>query len=409
MPPTVEKFVLKNGVRVLCESVSHVQSVAIGVWCQTGSRMEAKSEAGISHLIEHMLFKGTHKRSAKQIAESIEGRGGHLNAFTDREATCFYARVLRDDVQNAAEVISDMLLNSRLAKEDLEVEKRVVQEEIRKYLDSPEEHIHDLHAQHRWKGHPLGKPIIGSHESVGGFTSENLADYMRRRYVPNRILIAAAGNLDSNTLRDQVENLYQNCSGQVPLPSDPLPNGGAGISKISKDVEQVHFCIGCGLVNLYSDARYPAIVMDALLGGSMSSRLFQEIREKRGLVYAIGSYLSLYREAGAFTVYGGTNPENFDEVCELTRAELKKVRETPIADEELERTKRMLSGEMVLGLEGMSARMTRMARNEMIYEREIPVEEALNKTRSVTAKQIQDLANEYITDDKLAITAIGPF
>jgi predicted Zn-dependent peptidase len=409
MPNTVHKFVLPNGVRVLCEPVDYVQSAAIGIWCQNGSRMEADSEGGISHLIEHMLFKGTAKRTSEEIAQAIEGRGGHLNAFTDREQTCYYARVLADDLGNAIEVLSDMYVNSLFKPDELELEKGVVQEEIRKYEDSPEDNIHDLHTQRRWGAHPLGRPVIGTHESVASFDQAAIRDYMGRRYVAGKTLVAVAGNVDPDQLRQHVENWLGNLSGDFDLPVEPAPSSNPGENLVKKDVEQVHFCIGGDMVDQKDDRRFAASVLDSILGGSMSSRLFQEIREKRGLVYAVGSYTALYREAGAFTIYGGTSPSKFPQVRELVAKELKRVREEDVPQEELERVKRMIAGSVVLGLEGMSARMHRIARNEMVHGRDIPVEETLAKIDAVTPSDLRALAAEFLAEDQLTTTAIGPF
>lgn len=371
--------------------------------------MENDDEAGISHLIEHMMFKGTSKRTAKQIAEAIEGRGGHLNAFTDREVTCYYARVLKDDVDNCIEVLCDMLTNSLFADNDLALEKRVVQEEIKKYNDSPEDQIHDLHAQHRWGEHPLGKPIIGTHESVGSFQADNIRTYMKRRYVANRVVVSVAGNVDPSAVVSCARQQLGGINGTVELPSSTPPSAKPGEKRITKDIEQVHFCIGADVVNALSEDRFTCVVLDAVLGGSMSSRLFQEIREKRGLAYAIGSYLSLYREAGAYTIYGGTNPEQYEQVCELSRKELAKIASEGVPEEELDRTKKMISGEMVLGLEGMSARMTRMARSELVYGRDVPIEEVLERVNKVTPHDLQTIASQYLAADRLVTTAVGPF
>lgn len=406
---TVQKFVLPSGLRVVCEPIDYVKSVAVGVWCHNGSRMESETEGGISHLIEHMLFKGTKNRTAEQIAQSIEGRGGHLNAFTDREQTCYYARVLSEDLDNAVEVLSDMYCNSLFEPQELELEKGVVQEEIRKYEDSPEDHIHDLHARTRWGSHPLGRPIIGTHESVASFTHDKIGEFMSRRYTAGKTLVAAAGNLSPEKLRDTAEKHLSKLIGDSPLPSEPPPASKSGENLLNKDVEQVHFCIGGDMVSQLDDRRFTGILMDAILGGSMSSRLFQEIREKRGLVYAIGSYIASYREAGAFTIYGGTSPGKWSEVQSVVSKELEKIRGQEVPEEELSRAKQMLKGNVVLSLESMSSRMHRIARNELVHGRDIPIEETLQKIEAVSPKDIQALANEYLVRDALTTTAIGPF
>lgn len=404
----VLKFVLPNGVRVVSEPFDSVQSVAVGIWCHTGSRMEQDEQAGISHLIEHMLFKGTGRRSAEQIAQEIEGRGGHLNAFTSKESTCYYARVLSDDLDNALDVLSDMLLNSLFEPDELEKEKRVVQEEIRKYEDSPEELVHDLHARNLWRGHPLGKPIIGTHESVGSFKREDCLGYMGERYVGGKTLVAVAGNHDPDATRATVERLLGRLERDFGLPAEPPERAEPSEALSPREVEQVHFCIGGEGPNSYSEERYSMAVLDALLGGSMSSRLFQVIREQRGLAYAIGSYKAAYREAGAFTIYGGTSKENFDEVRALVRQELERLRTEDVPEEELERAKRLLISSMVMALESTSNRMRRLASNELTYGREIPLEEVIAAVQRTTPGDVRSLAEQYLDPDAMSLTAIVP-
>lgn len=400
---------LPNGVRVLVESVEHVRSASIGLWCQTGSSHEREHEAGITHLIEHMLFKGTATRTAKQIAEEIEGRGGALNAFTDKEQTCYYVRVLADDVQNAVDVLADMMLNSNLQEEEIALEQGVILEEIRRSEDEPSDHVHDLHIQGYWPSHQLGKPVIGTKESVSSFSRDHLTDYMSRRYTADRVLLAAAGKLDVDRFLELAEEkLGGLAQGQ---PNDPLPGPtpNPGVDRVPKSTEQVHFCVGAPSVSLYDDGIYVATVLDGVLGGGMSSRLFQEIREKRGLAYAIGSYQASYRPGGMFTVYGGTSPDTWPEVERLVRLEFDKLMQEGPEPEELIKVKRSISGNIVLALEGMSARMLRMAKGEMVHGREIPVEETLEKIHAVTAEQVVEWARASLKPELIRVTAIGPF
>ncbi len=407
--PAPLKITLANGVRVLIEPVTHVQSAAIGLWCKTGSRHEYDSEAGITHLIEHMLFKGTQKRTAKEIAEAIEGRGGVLNAFTDKEATCYYCRVLADDVANGVDVLTDMMRHSLIEPDELEREEGVVLEEISRSEDEPESHVHELHLEHRWGQHELGKPIIGTKESVSGFRQNHLRDYMTRRYVGDNVLLAIAGNVDPEAVRALAEETL----GSIPAGGgdDPVskPAGTAAKHEIAKDVEQVHFCVGSDACEVTADEIYTLRLLDSVLGGGMSSRLFQEIREKRGLVYSVGSYALNYEAGGAFTVYGGTSMKTWVQVQDLINVEVQKLIHEGLEDGELERNKRNLSGHLVLALEGMNSRMNRIARNEMIFGRDIPIEETLAKLNAVTEAQIRDLCAKTFAEGTVSTTAIGPF
>lgn len=405
---SLHKFTLSNGVRVLVEPVDYVRSAAIGLWCRTGSRHELENEAGITHLIEHMLFKGTKNRTAKEIAESIEGRGGSLNAFTDKESTCYYCRVLSDDVANGVDVLTDMMLNSLVDPEELAREEQVVLEEIKRGEDEPGDHVHELHLSFRWGEHPLGKPIIGTKESVAGFKQADLRTYMDRRYRGENVLLSVAGNVDPEAFRALAEEKLSAIAsgGEADIP--PRPTGTASRNDVTKDVEQVHFCIGTEGTSLYDDELYTMSVLDAALGGSMSSRLFQEIREKRGLVYSVGSYTLTYSAGGSYTVYGGTSPDNWAQVQELVRVEFDKLMNHGLDTDELERTKRHICGNIVLALEGMSSRMMRNSRNEMNHRREIPIEETMQRIESVSGAQVQALAQRILGEDQISTTAIGP-
>lgn len=404
----IRKFVLENGVRVLVEPVEHVKSAAIGLWCKTGSRHELDSEAGITHLIEHMLFKGTERRSARDIAEAIEGRGGALNAFTDKESTCYYARVLSDDMPNAVDVLSDMMLHSLLDQDELEMEKDVVLEEIKRSEDEPSDLVHELHLARRWGDHPLGKPIIGTPESVSSFKRNHLTTYIDRRYRAENVLLAVAGNVRPEDVVKAAEATLS----RVPKDADDTnvsrPEGTSGDHWIGKDVEQVHFCIGGDGTSLYDKDLYVLAVLDTALGGGMSSRLFQEIREKRGLAYSVGSYTLSYGAGGAFTVYGGTSQDKFPLVRELVAKEFNDVMRDGLDADELVRTKRLMAGSIVLGLEGMSGRMMRMSRNEMHHRRDVPIEETLGKIDAVTNDHVIELARRILPPDRLTTTAIGP-
>jgi len=404
----IQKFTLDNGLRIIVEPVGHVKSAAVGLWCKTGSRHELDNEAGITHLIEHMLFKGTKERTAKQIAESIEGRGGSLNAFTDKESTCYYCRILADDVENGIEVLSDMMLHSLIDPEELQREKGVVLEEIKRSEDEPGDHVHDLHLHARWGDHPLGKPIIGTPESVSSFCREDILRYMDRRYRAEDVLLSVAGNIDPGIVFESARRILSKIPSANEETKATRPSGTAKSTVIQKDVEQVHFCIGTDGTSIYDSELYTMVVLDAALGGSMSSRIFQEIREKRGLVYSVGSYTLNYSSGGAYAVYGGTSPEQWPLVQELVRIEFDKVCQEGLEADELIRTKRNLNGNMVLALEGLSGRMMRMSRNELHHNRDVPIDETLAKIEAVTNDQVVELANRILSPDLVSTTSIGP-
>jgi predicted Zn-dependent peptidase len=406
----IQKIVLDNGVRILVEPVTHVQSAAIGLWCRTGSRHELDTEEGITHLIEHMLFKGTPTRTAKEIAESIEGRGGMLNAFTDKESTCYYCRTLSDDAVNGIEVLTDMMLHSNFDPEELEREEEVVCEEIKRSVDEPGDHVHELHLEYRWGRHALGKPIIGTEESVRSFRRDHILGYMDRRYRAENVMLSVSGNVDPDQIRAAAETTLGKLPSGVTNSQVERPLGTKAMNEVSKDTEQVHFCIGTDGISMYDEVDIPVMsILDSALGGSMSSRLFQEVRERRGLVYSIGSYTLTYGAGGAYTVYGGTSKKNWEEVKEITRREMDKVMQDGLSEAELERVKRSLAGNLVLALEGMNSRMMRMSRNEFNYERQITVEEALERLNKVTNSQVMELANRILTEERVSTTAIGPF
>ena len=406
----IQKIVLDNGVRILVEPVTHVQSAAIGLWCRTGSRHELDTEEGITHLIEHMLFKGTPTRTAKEIAESIEGRGGMLNAFTDKESTCYYCRTLSDDAVNGIEVLTDMMLHSNFDPEELEREEEVVCEEIKRSVDEPGDHVHELHLEYRWGRHALGKPIIGTEESVRSFRRDHILSYMDRRYRAENVMLSVSGNVDPDQIRVAAETTLGKLPAGVTNSQVERPLGTKDMNEVSKDTEQVHFCIGTDGISMYDEVDIPVMsILDSALGGSMSSRLFQEVRERRGLVYSIGSYTLTYGAGGAYTVYGGTSKKNWEEVKEITRREMDKVMQDGLSEAELERVKRSLAGNLVLALEGMNSRMMRMSRNEFNYERQITVEEALERLNKVTNSQVMELANRILTEERVSTTAIGPF
>lgn len=410
MTSKIHKFTLDNGIRLLVEPVDYVQSVSIGIGCKTGSRHELDREAGITHVIEHMFFKGTPTRNAKEIAETIEERGGYLNAFTDKEQTCYYCRLLGEDTEVGVDVLTDIVMNSLINEEELSKEKGVILEEIKRSEDDPAEHVHEIHFSERWGHHPLGKPVIGTPESVSSFERPDLIQYMDRQYRAENIVISIAGAVDPEKFREAAAKRLQKVPKGATQSEPEKPTGTHKIKEVSREIEQVHFCIGTDSYPLYDlDSVFAVGVLDGILGGGMSSRLFQEVREKRGLVYAIGSYNVSYGAGGAFTVYGGTSMEAWPLVQEVIRTEFDKIIKGELDENELEKVKKNLSGHLVLGLESMSARMLRMIRNELFHQRDIPVEETLRRISAVTKDQVISKAQEMLKEDLVSTTAIGPF
>ncbi|MHB1191200.1 MAG: M16 family metallopeptidase [Armatimonadota bacterium] len=405
----IKKETLPNGVRIITESVPHVQSVAIGIWTDAGARDERESEKGISHFIEHMLFKGTEKRTAQQIADEFDSIGGQLNAFTEKEYTCYYGKVLSEHLPVAVDVLSDMFLHSVLDPREIELEKNVVLEEIKRHEDTPDDLVHDLFIETVWAGHPLGSPVLGNTATVGAISREEMAGYLRSLYTPDSVVITAAGNLAHEDLVEMVQARFGDLGGSKRKSKGIAPNF-LGTSKFSgKSTEQVHLCIGTRGYSQDASDKYSLAVIDATLGGGMSSRLFQEIREKRGLAYSIGSYSASYREGGFFTVYGGTSRENVEQVAALVRAEFASVRSHNITAEELSRAKNQIRGGIILSLEGMTSRMIRMAKSELYFGRVVPLEEIVSLVMKVTHEDIERVAQHMFGVPEFPMVAVGPY
>ncbi len=401
---------LPNGVRIISETVPHVQSISLGLWVGTGSRDEAPAIRGISHFIEHMLFKGTQKRTAWEIADTIEARGGHLNAFTGKETTCYETRVLSEDLELSMDILTDMFRNSVHDPEEMEREKRVVIEEIKMYEDTPEEQVHDLFEQVLWNTHPLGKPIIGTEKTVSAITREAILDYMKTLYTPERIVVSAAGNLEHSQLVRLAEKTLGDMTGTAPKRILKPAKASGKSKKLSKrDTEQVHFCLGTNGYNKQENERFALSILNNVLGGNMSSRLFQEIREKRGLAYSIGSYTRVYLDTGHFCVYGGTSPQTYQQVLDLTLAEFENVRKNGLTEDELSKAKTQIRGALVLGLEGMNSRMSRYADSLLAFNRVIPISEVLERYNSISHDDIGNVANKVLSPEAQTLTAIGAF
>jgi len=406
---SINKTVLDNGIRVLSERVPYVDSVSVGVWISAGSRDEEAGRRGVSHFLEHMLFKGTEKRTARQIADEMDLIGGHLNAFTDREHTCYFAKVLAEHLSVALDLISDMVFHSLLDPDEIEREKRVVLEEIKRYQDTPEESVHDLFAEVLWHRHALGKPVVGSRTDVAKLDRDWLQEYLDAFYTPDAVVVAAAGNLEHSRLVQLAEKTFGWPRGRR------RANGYSEVKACRarrfkrKSIAQVHFCIGTPGYAQNDDRKYTLAVIDSILGGGMSSRLFQEIRENRGLAYSIGSYSASYENAGMFAIYGGTSPENLDEVIKLIKAECVNLRDRNVTDAEMQRGKNQIRGALVLAQESMSNRMNRLAKSELYFGRTIPTQEIVQRIMAVTKDDIDRVAHELFGEPEFAFAAIGPF
>ena len=406
----IEITTLPNGVRVVSETLTYVQSIALGLWVGVGSRDETERLRGISHFIEHMLFKGTKSRTAREIADSIEARGGQLNAFTGKETTCYETRILAEDLPLALDILTDMFRNSLFDAEEMEREKRVVIEEIKMYDDMPEQSVHELFETTLFPSHPLGLPIIGTEATVSGVSRDDILNYTGTLYRPDRIVISAAGNLSHAHLVELVSQKLGDMSGTAPNREKLAPQPDAKkVEQSKRDVEQVHFCLGTAGYSKFEKERFPLSILNNVLGGNMSSRLFQEIREKRGLAYSIGSYAQTYLEGGFFCVYGGTSPETYAQVQELTMLECRKVRESGISDDELTKAKTQVLGALVLGMESMSSRMSRYGESLLSHGRIIPMQEVLTEYQSVTHDRINEVAAKVLDESRWTQTAIGAF
>jgi len=386
----------------------HVRSVTIGVWLTRGSRHESDAESGVAHFVEHMLFKGTTSRSAQQIAQAIDSIGGHLDAFTSKEYASYYVKVMDEHLPVAVDLLSDLVMRPALAPPDVEREQSVILEEIKMVEDAPDDLVHELFAQQFWSRHPLGRPILGTPETVASFRSAGLRDYFTKTYVASNLVVVAAGHLDHASVRALVERAFAELPAAVPVrPVDP-PTVTPGVISRRKDIEQSHVCVGTpGYPQTHAD-RHVAYVLNTILGGSMSSRLFQHIREERGLAYAVFSNLSAFTDAGMFTIYAGCAPDKVNEVVGLTLAELRDLTRVPVAADELARARDHLKGSLMLSLESTSSRMSNLARQHIYFGRHFTLDEVLDSIERVTADDVMRVAQELFRDGSVVATIVGP-
>ncbi|HYH03398.1 MAG TPA: pitrilysin family protein [Bacillota bacterium] len=400
---------LANGLRIVCETIPHVHSVSMGIWVGTGSRYENFYYNGISHFVEHMLFKGTQRRTAKQIAEEIDAVGGQLNAFTTKEYTCYYAKLLSQHYQFGIDLLSDMVLNSVFDTREIDKEKSVVVEEINSYEDTPDELIHDLFVSNLLKNHPLGWNILGTEETISRIDRSVIQDFLRHHYTPDNTVFAVAGNIQLDQIVPEIEARFAAMEGKTDNQTHVLPRLEPGRFEKNKDTEQVHICIGTRGFARKNPRKYPVFVLDSILGGSVSSRLFQRLREECGLVYVTGSSHSSYRDTGIFSIYAGTSMKNYELVSALIREEMNKLKDETVDQLELTRAKEQIKGNLLLGLESTSNRMSRLAKMELFQDPLITPEDTVAKIDAVTSEAVLEVARELFQEENIVTSAIGPF
>jgi len=404
-----KKTVLANGTRIITEGLSHAKSISLGIWVNAGSRDELDKERGIFHLIEHMIFKGTKSRSALQIAKDLDTMGGFSNAFTGKEQTCFHARVLDKHLQSLTDLLSDIFINSTFAERDLELEKGVVLQEISMTEDTPDEYVNVLFDQTFWGGDPLGRPILGTKETVSNVTRREILDYVSDFYVPKRLLIAAAGNVDHDLLVEYFRPLFEPLQDQNTCPpARPIPLTTPTVSSYPKELEQVHLCLGARASSLSGERRFAESIFNTILGGNMSSRLFQEIREKRGLAYSLYSHISAYMDTGLIRIYVATDQEEVNRVLELIGLEIKRIQSGDLSADDIARAKECLIGGILLAAENMGTLMMRLAKNEFIFERYISYEELIPEIEKVSLDEVIDVAKGIFSAATVSLTVLGP-
>ena len=404
----IETTTLPNGVRIISETMPHVRSVSVGLWVGIGSRRETSEQNGLSHFIEHMVFKGTTKRSAEDIARSVDSIGGNLDAFTSKEMVCFNTKVLDQHLPLAFDVLADLVLNPLFREDDMAKEKGVILEELKMDEDNPDYLVHEIFSSNFWKDHPLGKPILGTRETVKRFDRQMMEGYYRSSYSPANLVITAAGNLTHRGLKELAGDHFASMKPYDPLPGERPPVTHARIAlRNKKELEQVHVCLGVPSYPLPHEDRFACYVLNTLLGGGMSSRLFQNIRERQGLAYAVFSELNPYRDTGCLSIYAGTSIESVGKVIESILKEFKQLKQERITDEELRRAKDHLKGSLMLSLESTSSRMSNLARQEMYFHRFFTLDELAESIELVTADDVQRISQTFFNQKHIALTVLG--
>ena len=403
----IEKTILDNGLTVITEPMNHVRSASVGIWVRSGSRHESEDLNGISHFIEHTLFKGTGKRNARQIAVESDAIGGNVDAFTSREVASYYVKVLDEHLPRAFDLLADIVTSPLFDNEELDRERNVVLEEIKMVEDTPDDLVHEVFVANFWPGHPLGRSILGTPETLSTFNHDRVDKYFKDVYGPSNLVVTGAGNLEHGAFVDMVSThmgtMTVGGAGRLANPPAYQPRRTA----IDKELEQAHLIIGARCPSALSEDRYSCNVLNVILGGGMSSRLFQKIREERGLAYSVHSGINSYSDAGYLSVYAATSPEHIEEVIHLTVEEFEKLKSEETCEQELQRAKDQLKVSVMLALESTSARMSNIARQEIFFGRQFTLDEILNRIGSVTAQDVQRIARDVFCYDQLAITALG--
>jgi predicted Zn-dependent peptidase len=403
----VRRSALPNGLRIVSEHMPGVPSVTVGIWVESGSRFEPRRLGGISHFLEHLLFKGTERRSAAQIAEEIDAVGGVLNAFTGKEYTCYYARVLAEHTGLATDLLADLFLHSRFDPAEIDRERSVVLQEISQSEDTPDDYIHDLFNLRYWPDHPLSFPVCGTSDTVHGLTRADFLDFLAARYRPDRLIIAAAGEITHETLEAWAARDFGHLTGSAVAVGGTAPQPARGVFTVEKPLEQIHLCVGIPGVAQDAEERYAAYLLNTALGGGMSSRLFQEIRENRGHAYSVFSFLSSFRDAGYLGIYVGTAAEWVEDVIGVITSELRDVAHQGLRPAELARAKNQLKGSMLLGLETSDSRMSRVAKNEVYFQRDFPLTEVAACIDATGNDAIVALAQRLVRPEHMAVALLG--
>lgn len=403
----VSKTILDNGVRIISEYMPHVHSVSIGIWVANGSRHERRELNGVAHFIEHLLFKGTERRSSLDIAREIDSVGGVLNAFTSREYVCYYAKVLDKFLPKTVDLLADIFLHSAFDPEEIEKERKVVLQEISMLEDTPDDFIHDLFHRSFWQGHPLGMSILGSVDSIEGLTRDAILSHKDSMYRSDDIIISVAGNVRHDELLSLLEGLFGTIPGGSGRDFCHLPTYEKRVEVVEKDLEQMHICLGTKALPQNHPRRFEVYLINTILGGSMSSRLFQEIRERLGLAYSVYSYVVSHTDAGSLVIYAGTSPAKLDDVLDITSAELKRLKSEPVTLLELDASREQIKGNMLLSLESTDNRMTKLAKNEIYFGRYMPLAELTDGFDAVTPEGLLSLAEEIFDERYLTLALTG--